>query len=103
MEQHFRIALWMFCLVGYLQAKPCYHFNIDDLGFDYLLEDVSCVSYFMIKGMYSTLALFIEGLEQANKKCSDEQKRTTEIKHTLEIPLQKLKSLQHVSINIITV
>uniref|UniRef100_A0A3B4YHK3 Kit ligand n=1 Tax=Seriola lalandi dorsalis TaxID=1841481 RepID=A0A3B4YHK3_SERLL len=54
MEQHFRIALWMFCLVGYLQAKPCYHFNIDDLDFDNLLKDVSCVSYFMIKGMYST-------------------------------------------------
>uniref|UniRef100_A0A671W7D7 Uncharacterized protein n=1 Tax=Sparus aurata TaxID=8175 RepID=A0A671W7D7_SPAAU len=68
MDQCFRIAVWMFFLVGYLQASPvpgC-SMNMDDLSFDVLL-DVKCVSYFMIKRF-----------GDAEKKCDSSQIRPTE-------------------------
>lgn len=58
MDQCFRIAVWMFFLVGYLQASPvpgC-SMNMDDLSFDVLL-DVKCVSYFMIKSWFCASTL----------------------------------------------
>uniref|UniRef100_A0A8D0CW39 Uncharacterized protein n=1 Tax=Sander lucioperca TaxID=283035 RepID=A0A8D0CW39_SANLU len=60
MDQSFRIALWMFFLIVYLQANPIpaenRKFNMDDLNLD-LLEDVTCVSYVMINYFSSSLKI----------------------------------------------
>uniref|UniRef100_A0A3Q3JNQ9 Interleukin n=1 Tax=Monopterus albus TaxID=43700 RepID=A0A3Q3JNQ9_MONAL len=50
MEQNCRIVLWMLLLIGILQANPIGirktpDFQIQDLGFDHLQEDVSCLKH----------------------------------------------------------
>ncbi|KAA8588603.1 hypothetical protein FQN60_009948, partial [Etheostoma spectabile] len=86
MDQCFRIALWMFFLVVYLQAKPTpasFKFNLDDLALD-LLEDITCNDNVTFtsptnvneKNCYNaTLTHFMDQLEQVKKICKDEELR----------------------------
>uniref|UniRef100_A0A3Q3VZV6 Uncharacterized protein n=1 Tax=Mola mola TaxID=94237 RepID=A0A3Q3VZV6_MOLML len=83
MEQCFKIALWML-LVGCLQARPATKppckMDMEDLGFE-LLNEISCVSYTMIKTLYAALKHLKKELKKATNNCRDE---ADHISQTLE-------------------
>ncbi|CAJ1059142.1 interleukin-2 like [Xyrichtys novacula] len=101
MEQCLRIALWMFFLLGYLQANPIptdgttqcssqtgqhLHFNLGDLGFNFLHKEVTCEKKMTftapknVEPICYTAALesFIKGLERAEASCTGDVDRVTD-------------------------
>ncbi|KAK2848809.1 hypothetical protein Q5P01_008643 [Channa striata] len=97
MEQYLRIALWMFLLMGYLQARPTIS---SDLCFE-CLREVSCeqnvtfISPTNVKDKCYNAALksFENGLFHAKKNCSDENARMDDTLHTL--PTMKHYKTKH--------
>uniref|UniRef100_A0A3B3YMG0 Uncharacterized protein n=1 Tax=Poecilia mexicana TaxID=48701 RepID=A0A3B3YMG0_9TELE len=78
MEHSFRIAIWMFLLLGFLQARPALDGLINDIGFTLLRNDVSCVSKEKNCQGYcpgNSLMVMKDGLEQAKKECKDTNNR----------------------------
>uniref|UniRef100_A0A3P9NJB5 Uncharacterized protein n=1 Tax=Poecilia reticulata TaxID=8081 RepID=A0A3P9NJB5_POERE len=71
MEHSFKVAIWMFLLLGFLQARPRpLGVLIKDFGLTLLRDDVSCVN---CPG--NSLMVLKDGLEQAKKNCTDTEDR----------------------------
>ncbi|KAK9518440.1 hypothetical protein VZT92_023746 [Zoarces viviparus] len=98
MDQCFRIALWMFCLIGYLQAKPVSSgqddlrlcSGQDDLRLCSLARDVECENVTFasptnveVNCFDAALQSFKGGLVRARASCKDEDERINDTLETL--------------------
>uniref|UniRef100_A0A3B3VPL1 Uncharacterized protein n=1 Tax=Poecilia latipinna TaxID=48699 RepID=A0A3B3VPL1_9TELE len=75
MEHSFRIAIWMFLLLGFLQAKPVALIN--DFGFTFLSQfSINLLMHFL-QGYCpgNSLRVMKDGLEQALRECKDTNNR----------------------------
>uniref|UniRef100_A0A665TJ90 Interleukin n=1 Tax=Echeneis naucrates TaxID=173247 RepID=A0A665TJ90_ECHNA len=103
MEQLFKLALWMFCLLGFLQAMPlkngtseaekCY--NLIDLDLKGLSRDVSCVSY-IIRGNKqcydAAMTEFVKELNRSSSSCTGDKDRPLQFIGALEFTDEYLES-----------
>uniref|UniRef100_A0A3B5MKI1 Uncharacterized protein n=1 Tax=Xiphophorus couchianus TaxID=32473 RepID=A0A3B5MKI1_9TELE len=80
MEHSFRIAIWMFLLLGFLQARPALDGLINDFGVRLLRNEVSCVN---CPG--NPLTVMKDGLKRAQKDCTIRNERVDGTLDVLEL------------------